>query len=85
MLADAQPDRSRDDEGSLTDEDGFRANRGFRLKNEEAGSKTQVSLAPVLHMTPVLHMRADLPSLSASYVSASASSSKQVRLEPWAG
>jgi hypothetical protein len=79
VLADAQPDRSRDDEGSLTDEDGFRANGGFRLKNEEAGSKPQVSLAPVLHM------RADLPSLSASYVSASASSSKQVRLEPWAG
>ena len=76
MLADAQPDRSRDDEGSLTDEDGFRANGGFRLKNEEAGSKPQVSLAPVLHM------RADLPS---SYLSASSSSSKQVRLEPWAG
>ena len=87
MLADTQPDRSRDDQGSLKDGDGLRlndddgSNRGFRLKDEEAGSKPQGSLAPVLHM------RADLPSLSAhsvSYLSSSASS-KQVRLEPWAG
>ena len=79
MLADAQPGTSRDDEGSLIDEDGFRSNGGFRWKDEEAGSKPEVSLAPVLHM------RADLPSLTASYLSASSSSAKPVRLEPWAG